>query len=37
MEKSRRYIEKENKKIGGRGIYIINLVVKLIGIFYILL
>ena len=31
------YIKKENKKVGGRGIYIINLIIKLISTYYILL
>jgi len=35
--KSRHYIKKGNKKVKGRGIYIINLITKLTGIYYILL
>ena len=31
------YIEKGSKRVGGRGIYIINLITKLTGIYYVLL
>ena len=37
VEKSRRYIEKGSKKVGGWDIYIINLVIRLIGTFHPLL
>ena len=37
VERSRRYIKKGSKRVGGRGIYIINLVTKLTGIYYTLL
>ena len=35
--KLRHYIEKGNKRVGGRDIYIINLITKLTGMYYILL
>ena len=37
MERLRHYIEKGSKRAGGRDIYIINLVTRLTGIYYILL
>ena len=37
VEKLRRCVEKGNKRVGGRGIYIINLVAKLTGTYYALL
>ena len=37
VEKSRHCVEKKNKRAGGWGIYIINLVARLIDIYYTLL
>ena len=37
MEKLKYYIEKGNKRVEGWGIYIIILITKLTGIYYILL
>ena len=37
MVKSRHCIEKGSKRVGGQGIYIINLVTQLTGTYYILL
>ena len=37
IEKLRRYVKKGSKRVGGRGIYIINLVIRLIDIYHILL
>ena len=37
VKKSRYYVKKGKKRVGWRDIYIINLITRLIGIYYILL
>ena len=37
VKKSKRCVEKGSKRVGGRGIYIVNLVTRLTGTYHILL